>query len=154
MSMPNANRRNNEQESFDELRVFAPSRGNLAVKEESLPYTHVAEPVTVPMKPRRVKSPKKEERVTVAMFLRNAKAMKKVCITAVVLAVAAALIITVSGYNRIAEEQKRINALRDRVEELSVIVETDSKFPVDFGAARQAAQDAGMVYPSSANYGR
>lgn len=157
MSMPETNRRKN----IDALRVYAPSRGNLAIDTESLPRTHVAEPAhkPEPRRPRPYLVPKAPEtrRRTLADILREYKVIPKAGFVALVLAVAFALIIMLSGYNDISAAQKRINALDSKVSELQSAVDktkVDYLFSIDLGSAREAAAQAGMTYPALGSAGR
>ena len=154
MSMPETNRR----KSLDAIRVYAPSRGNLAVKSEALPYTRVAEPV--PAEPRRrpqlVPAAPAKRRRTLLETLREYKALPKTAAVVMVLAVAFALIVTISGFNTISAAQKEINALNKRVAEMENVVErtnVEYLFSIDIGSAHDAANAAGMAYPGSGNIG-
>lgn len=158
MSMPEPNRRRN----LDAIRVYAPSRGNLAIDTESLPRTRVAEPVKKPepRRPRPYLVPKQAPAVrrrTLADILREYKVAPKAGFVALVVAVAFALIVLLSGYNDLSAAQKRINALDDQVTKLQSVVEktkVDYLFSIDLGSAREAATQAGMTYPALGSDGR
>lgn len=156
MSMPETNRR----KSLDTIRVYAPSRGNLAIQSESLPYTRVAEPSPVRPAPGRrptlvPKAPAKKRR-TLADTLREYKVLPKAAAIACILSMAFALIFMLSGFNDISAAQKEINKLNQRVSEMESVVEktnVDYLFSIDIGAARAAAGEAGMTYAVKSNPG-
>lgn len=158
MSMPETNKRKN----LDVLRVYAPSRGNLAIDMETLPRTHVAEPVRkpAPRHPRPYLVPEKAPEVrrrTLADILREYKVAPKLGFVALAVAVAFAFIVMLSGYNDISAAQKRINALDEQVSRLQSAVEktkVDYLFSIDLGSAREAATQAGMTYPAVGSEGR
>ena len=149
MAMPETNRRKN----IDALRVYAPSRGNLAIESEALPYTRVAEP-SPKYSPRRpklvpVKKPAVKKQ-TFADVLRENKVLSKVLAVGCVLAVALALIVMLSGYNSISAAQRDINSLSKRVDDMMSSVEktnVEYLFSIDVGSAHDAAGSAGMFYP-------
>ena len=63
---------------------------------------------------------------------------------------AAALIVTVSGYNNISAVQKQINDLNESVSRMQIDVKSAERTyleSIDTEAAQRAAADAGMVYP-------
>ncbi|MCR5611960.1 MAG: hypothetical protein K6F68_09070 [Clostridiales bacterium] len=150
---------NEKAKSLDELRVYAPSRGNLALKSEALPRTRVAEPK--PYEP--VRRPKltpvapRPKRKTLLEVLREYKFLPKTLAVVVILAMAAALIVTISGFNNISAAQKEINNLSKKVSQMESAVEktnVDLLFSIDIDAAHAAAEEAGMSYPTAENYGR
>lgn len=149
MSMPETERRRN----LDALRVYAPSRGNLAIKSEALPATRVAEP-SPSREPRRRPTlvPRKPavRRRTLADVLRENKVLPKTAAVVCVLAMAMALIVMLSGYNNISAAQKEINSLSKRVDDMESVVEktnVEYLFAIDAGSAHDAASEAGMNYP-------
>ena len=63
---------------------------------------------------------------------------------------AAALIVTVSGYNNISAVQKQINDLNESVSRMQIDVKSAERTyleSIDTEAAQRAAADAGMSYP-------
>ncbi len=155
MSTPETNKR----KSLEALRVYAPSRGNLAIESEALPYTRVAEPAPG-YEPRRrptlvPKAPARKKR-TLAQVLRENKVVSKLAAVGCVLAVAMALIVMISGYKNISAAQKEINELSKRVSEMESSVEktnVEYLFSIDVGSATDAAGSAGMTYPAAGGAG-
>lgn len=148
-----------KRKSLDEIRVYAPSRGNLALASETLPRTRVAEPSPVrpARKPRLVPVPAKPRRRTLSELVREYKVLPKAAAAIAILAVAFALIVTVSGFNTISATQKEINKLEKKVSDMESTVEkagVDLLFSIDPEAAHNAAREAGMLYPTARNYGR
>ncbi len=156
MSMPEPNKR----KSLEALRVYAPSRGNLAIESESLPYTRVAEPLpkTSPRRrPALVPKAPAERRRSLAEVFRANKVLAKTTAVIGILAVALALLVMISGYNKITAAQKEINNLSREVSEMESSVEKaniEYLFSIDIGSAHDAANAAGMRYPVSGNVGR
>ena len=157
MSIPESNKR----KSRDAIRVYAPSRGNLAIKEETLPVTRVAEPTPRRQAPRRPrphlvpKAPARKRR-TLTELLREFKVVPKAAFLAVVLAAAAMLLFSISGSKNIASVQKEINDLQKEITDLQSVVDktsVDYLFSIDIGSARGAAAAAGMAYPVSGGSG-
>ena len=153
MSTGNANR-----SSVEEIRVYAPSRGNLALKAETLPRTRVAEPLPDrPSRPRLRPVKPRQKRRTAIGLLRDYKVIPKTAAVAAVLVVAFAMIFMISGFSGISAAQKQINKLEKQISELESAVEktnVDLLFSIDAESAHEAARNAGMSYPTSANFGR
>ena len=155
MIMPETNKRR----SVDEIRrVYSPSRGNLAIKSEALPYTRVAEPV--PAQPRRrptlVPVAPAPHKRTLAEALKENKVLAKAAAVGIIIAVAFAFIVTLSGYNNIAAVQREINELSGRVSTLQRDVQSTSlmyDMACDTDAAHDAAAEAGMYFPVSGSTG-
>lgn len=152
MSIPESNKR----KSLDAIRVYAPSRGNLAIKEETLPITRVAEPSPSRPEPRRPrprlvpKAPAKKRR-TFAQFVREFKVVPKAAFLTFVLAAAFMLLFSLSGSKNIAAAQREINELRNEISDLQSVVDktsVDYLFSIDISSARGAAAAAGMSYPA------
>ena len=147
MSMPETNKR----KRLEDIRVYSPSRGNLAIKSEALPYTRVAEPETAaPRRPVLVPAAPADKRRTLLDLLRERKVFAKTAAIACVFVAAAALIVTVSGYNNISAVQKQINDLNESVSRMQIDVKSAERTyleSIDTEAAQRAAADAGMVYP-------
>ena len=155
MSMPKSN--SSKRKSLEDLRVYAPSRGSLAIETEALPYTRVAEPL--PAQPRRrpklVALPKTEKR-TFADVLRENKVLSRAAALVCVFAVALALVFTLMGYNKVSAAQRELNALSKQATELENSVEKtniDLLFSINAGSAQDAAEAAGMTYPVTGNAG-
>ena len=156
MSMPKSN---SKRKSLDDLRVYAPSRGTLAIETEALPYTRVAEPL--PREPRR--RPKltvlpKTHRHTFADTLRENKLLQKTAAIACVFAVALALVITIMGFNRVSSAQRELNSLAKQAEKLENAVEETNialLFSINssVGSAEDAAESAGMSFPVTVHAG-
>ncbi|MCR5808462.1 MAG: hypothetical protein K6G56_02755 [Clostridiales bacterium] len=156
MSMPENNR---GRKNLDAIRVYAPSRGNLAVSSEALPYTRVAEPLPK-TEPRRrpvlVPNAPAKKRRTLADLLREYKFLPKLGAVVCVLAVAFSLIVMLSGFNSISAAQKDLNSLSKRVSEMENVVEktnVEYLFSIDIGSAHDAATAAGMSYAVNPNAG-
>lgn len=158
--MSTGNARNS---SLEDLRVFAPGRtvtnGNLALNSEALPRTRIAEPKPAQpaRRPQLVPVRPKEKRRTLAQVIREYRVIPKTFAVAAVLAAAFALIFMISGFNNISAVQKDINRLSNKVSEMERAVEktnVDLLFSIDAGAAHEAAQNAGMDYPTAQNFGR
>ncbi len=157
MSMPETNKRKN----LDALRVYAPSRGNLAIDSEALPYTRVAEP-THEVKPRRrpalvpaKKKPASRKR-SIAQAAKENNVFYKLVAVACVLAVALALIVMLSGYNSISAAQRELNELSRRVAGMESMVEktnVEYLFSIDAASSHEAANIAGMTYPVTGGAG-
>lgn len=149
---------NDKVRSLREIRVYAPSRGNLALQSEALPRTRVAEPKPYPeRRPKLTPVAPRPKRRTLAQILREYKVFPKLAAVICIAAIAAALIITVSGFNTISETQKEINRLSKKVSEMEKTVEktgVDLLFSIDLSAAHEAARANGMSYPTAQNYGR
>lgn len=147
MSMPETNRR----KRLEDIRVYSPSRGNLAIKSEALPYTRVAEPEkAVPHRPVLVPTAPAEKKLSVLDRIRERRLFAKAAAIVCVFVAAAALIITVSGYNNISAVQKQINELNESVSQMQVNVNSAERTyleSIDTEAAQRAAADAGMSYP-------
>ena len=157
MSMPETT---NKRKNIDALRVYAPSRGNLAIESEALPYTRVAEP-SPKQQPRRrptlvpVRKPAQKKQ-TFADVLRENRVLTKVLAVGCVLAIALALIVMLSGYNSISAAQREINELSKRVAGMESSVEktnVEYLFSIDAGSAHDAAGSAGMTYPVTGGAG-
>jgi cell division protein FtsL len=158
MSIPESNKR----KSLDAIRVYAPSRGNLAIKEETLPQTHVAEPSPRKAEPRRQrprlvpKAPAKKRR-TLTQLIREFKVFPKLAFLAFVLTAAFCFLFMLSGSKDIAAAQKDINDLQEQISDLQSVVDktnVDYLFSIDISSARGAAAAAGMAYPVSGVSGR
>lgn len=155
MSTPETSKRRN----LDTIRVYAPSRGSLAIESEALPYTRVAEPAPG-YEPRRrptlvPKAPAKKKR-SLAQVLKENRVTSKLAAVGCVLAVAMALIVMLSGYNNISAAQKEINELSKRVATMESSVEktnVDYLFSIDDASAHEAAGSAGMTFPVSGGAG-
>lgn len=141
-----------KRKNLEALRVYAPSRGNLAIDSEALPYTRVAEPA--PARPARrrpslVPAAPSQEKRTFADVVRENKLVAKVVSVVCILAAAFALIFMIHGYNGISAAQKEINELSKRVADMEGVVEktnVEYLFSIDVGSAREAAGAAGMTY--------
>lgn len=154
MSMPETNKK----KSLDAIRVYAPSRGNLAIESEALPYTRVAEPApaAAPRRPKLVPLAPAKKRHTLLDTVREYKVLPKTGAVALILAMAFALIFTLSGFNNISAAQKEINSLTKQVSEMEKGVEkanVDLLFALDPAAAHDAARAAGMSYPGTGSLG-
>lgn len=156
MGMPETSK---ERKSLEAIRVYAPSRGNLAVSSEALPYTRVAEPLPK-TEPRRrpviVPSAPAKERRSLIDTAREYKLLPKLAAFLCVLAMAFSLIVMLSGYNRISAAQKDLNSLNKRVTEMENVVEktnVEYLFSIDVGSAHDAASAAGMSYAVGGNTG-
>gem|GEM_PF-274513 len=158
MSMPETNRR----PVNEPIRVYAPSRGNLAVKSEAAPATRVAEPARRPVRrpapqTRPLVDPKQaQKRRTLADVWRAYKITPKLFAVLCVGAAAASLLFMMKRYSRISAVQREINELSGRIVEMEKGVErTDIEymFSIDIGAAHDAARQAGMVYPVAEGIG-
>ena len=152
MSMPEST---NRRKNLDALRVYAPSRGNLAIDSEALPYTRVAEP-TPESKPRRrpalapVRNKPAVKKQSLAEAAKENKVFYKLIAVACVLAVALALIVMLSGYNSISAAQRELNDLSKRVAGMESMVEktnVEYLFSIDAASSHEAANIAGMTYP-------
>ena len=142
--------------SLDELRVYAPSRGNLAYQSEAIPHVRTAEPA--PDRPIRKPDLRpvapRPRRRSLFELLRDYKILPKIAAVAAILAVAGVLIVTVSGYNRISAAKRENNKLSKKVIEMEKAVEkakVDLLFSIDQEAAQEAAQEAGMQYSGIGN---
>ncbi len=150
-----------KQKANDTIRVYAPSRGNLALSTEAAPKTRVAaEPVRNPeRKPHEVLTPRKAERVqrrTLWQLMADYKVIPKTFAVVCVGAVAASMLFVMTRYNAISAAYTRTNELAAEVEALEKEVErtnVDYLFSIDIGAAHAAAKAAGMVYPTADNIG-
>lgn len=153
MSMPEPS---NKRKSLDTLRVYAPSRGSLAVETEALPLTRVAEPLPARQRrPKLVALPQKKRR-TFADVLREHKVLQRAAMLVSIFAVAFALVVTVSGYNRISAAQRDLNSLSKQAEELKNSVEQtniDLLFSISSASPQDAAEAAGMSYPVNGHTG-
>ena len=154
MSMPESNKK----KSLDAIRVYAPSRGSLALDSEALPYTRVAEPApaAAPRRPKLVPLAPAKKRHTLLDTMREYKVLPKTAAVVCILAMAFALIFTLSGFNNISASQKEINKLSKQVSEMEKNVEkanVDLLFSLDLASAHEAARDAGMSYPGTGNAG-
>ena len=154
MSMPDSNKR---AASNHPLRVYAPSRGNLAI-QEAVPATRVAEPARRPnpaVRPDR--RPVEEQRPrSLVQLWRDYKVGPKLAIFCCVFAVAGALLFTVRRYSRISAVQSDINELKAQIEQMEITldsIDVEYMSGVNINAAHSAAEQAGMVYPRSGNYG-
>ena len=149
MSMPETT---GKRKNLEALRVYAPSRGSLAIDSEALPYTRVAEPAPARSPRRRpslVPVAPAEKRRTLADVVRENKLIAKAASVICVLAAAFALIVMLHGYNGISAAQKEINELSGRVTKMESVVEktnVEYLFSIDVGSARDAAGAAGMTY--------
>ena len=149
MSMPETT---GKRKNLEALRVYAPSRGNLAIDSEALPYTRVAEPAPARQPRRRpalVPVAPAQKRRTLAEVIRENKRIAKSVSVICVLAAAFALIVMLHGYNDISAAQKEINELSTRVSDMEGVVEkanVEYLFSIDVGSAREAAGTAGMTY--------
>lgn len=146
MSMPETNKR----KRLEDIRVYSPSRGNLAIKSEALPQPLLAEPEKAPRRPVLVPVAPAPEKRSLLDILRENKLLTKAAALICVFAAAAALIITVAGYNNISAVQKQINELNESVSEMQVNVQNAERsylMSIDTEAAQEAATDAGMRYP-------
>lgn len=158
MSMPEANRRTVERP----IRVYAPSRGNLALQPEAVPATRVAEPARRPVrKPQPAERPAvrtetKKQRRTLAQIWKAYKVTPKIIAVCCVCLAAGAMLFMVRRYSRIASVQSDINRLSSQISQLESSIEktnVDYMFSIDIGAAHNAARAAGMVYPDSESFG-
>lgn len=158
MSMPEANRRTVERP----IRVYAPSRGNLALQPEPVPSTRVAEPVRRPVrKPQPAQRPlvlpqTKKHRRTLADIWKAYKVTPKLIALLCVFIAAGSMLFMVRRFSRISAMQTDINRLSGKISELESSIEKDNveyMFSIDIGAAHNAARAAGMVYPDSGNIG-
>ena len=151
MSMPEPS---NKRKSLDTLRVYAPSRGSLAVETEALPVTRVAEPLPARQRrPKLVALPQKKRR-TFADVLREHKVLQRAAMLVSIFAVAFALV--VSGYNRISAAQRDLNSLSKQAEKLKNSVEQtniDLLFSISSASPQDAAEAAGMSYPVNGHTG-
>ena len=94
MSMPEANRRNTPNEP---IRVYAPSRGNLAMRPEAVPATRVAEPARRPnptVRPHR-KGQEAPARRTLAQLWREYKVAPVLAVFCCIFAAAGALLVMI-----------------------------------------------------------
>ena len=156
MGMPETSR---ERKNLEAIRVYAPSRGSLAVSSEALPYTRVAEPLPK-TEPRRrpviVPAAPKEERRSLLDTMREYKLLPKLAAFICVVAMAFSLIVMLSGYNAVSAAQKDLNSLNKRVTEMENVVEktnVEYLFSIDIGSAHDAAAAAGMSYAVNGNTG-
>ena len=158
MSMPEASKRTVERP----IRVYAPSRGNLALAPEAVPSTRVAEPVRRPVrKPQPAARPaerpeSKKQRRTLIDILRAYKVLPKLLAVLCVCLAAGAMLFMIRRYSRIAAVQSDINELNVRIAELESEIDkanVDYMFSIDIDAAHDAARAAGMVYPDSGSFG-
>ncbi len=152
MSMPETNRR----PINEPIRVYAPSRGNLAEQPEYSPVTRVAEPVRRPSRrpqpdQRPLVSPKTaKKRRSLAEVWRAYKVTPKAAAVLCILLAAAAMLFVLRRYDRITAVQHEIIDLGNRIEQLQNEVErTGNEYnsSIDINAAHEAARAAGMVYP-------
>ena len=158
MSMPEASKRTVERP----IRVYAPSRGNLALQPEAVPQTRVAEPVRRPVrKPQPAERPlvkpgTQKSRRTFAEVWRAYNVTPKLMAVLCVCAAAGAMLFMVRRYSRISAMQSDINKLSQQISEMESHIEkanVDYMFSIDIDAAHNAARAAGMVYPDSESFG-
>ena len=158
MSMPETNRR----PINEPIRVYAPSRGNLAMQPDYVPATRVAEPVRKPARrPQTTERPLVDpkttrKRRTLAQVWRAYGVTPKLIAVAYICVAAASMLFMLKRYNRISSVQRDINKLHGQIQELEFAVErTNNEYmsSIDIGAAQNAARDAGMVYPGAAGIG-
>lgn len=155
MSMPEAAKRKN----LDALRVYAPSRGNLAIENEALPYTRVAEPATkvdIRHRPFIVPKPVSVPKKTIAEHIKDNHVFAKLTAVLCVCLVALSLLVMISGYNSISAAQREMNALTKRVADMESIVEktnVEYLFSIDVNSAHEAAGSVGMIYPINGGSG-
>lgn len=144
--------------SHETIRVYAPSRGNLALAPEAAPRTRVAaEPVK---KPRRSPAPKqavpeaKVRRRTLAETMRAYKVLPKFAAVLCVGIATSAMLFVIMRYSRISSAYNEVNELSSQIENMEKAVEkanVDYLFSIDIDAAHDAARAAGMVYPTVDN---
>lgn len=158
MSMPEVNRRTADQP----IRVYAPSRGNLALQPDAAPATRVAEPIRRPArKPapaeRPLVSPKQKRQTrTLGEIWRAYNITPKLFATVCVCLAAGAMLFMIRRYSRIAAVQSDINRLSKQITEMENSIDktnVDYMFSIDIDAAHNAARAAGMVYPDSGSFG-
>ncbi len=160
MSMPEANRRNTPNEP---IRVYAPSRGNLAIQPERNPATRVAEPVRRPRQEPAVRplTPGKDavspSHRRFAQIWREYRVTPKLAAFACVCLAAGAMLFMLRRYSRISAVQRDINSLSKEITRMEDSIEQANvsfMSSVDIGAAHDAATEAGMVYPGADSFGR
>ena len=155
MSMPE-NRRN----TTEPIRVYAPSRGNLAIQPERIPSTRVAEPARRPrpettVRPLRKGSESPASRNLLKLW-RDWRIAPKLAAFVCVCLAAAAMLFMLRRYSRISAVQTDINKLSKQIAQMEDSIEranVNYMSSIDIGAAHDAATEAGMVYPGAGSYG-
>ncbi len=139
----------NKQNDINEnLRVYAPSRGNLAVDMNAIPATRIAkqqEPES-----HRNNKPRREHR-SLLQLMREHKVLPRTVAVLSICAVMGVMLFVMSRYNAIAQGHSELNELSERIEMMQQQVEkanVDYLFAIDINAARDAARSAGMEYPN------